>query len=221
MDIAYGLILFVAMTGNRRLKMCKEKIKILMSRLSVSLPISVFIIALPLQANAYSVSGNVMACAASDGVLTDRSTNGGAATALSDSASSSGSGGTTAQSAYFVDLSTGLLGSYISAYNPDTSVFSNAASAESTVSFNEALTFFIPAGIYESDLYVSANGFVNGVLSASGCETGSSPRCANVFEIWTFGFGNDSLGVQSSDTHTYPDNSPNVISEILSCRQEF
>lgn len=193
--------------------MRKENNKILLSRFSVNLLISIFIIALPLQANAYSVSGNVLAWGASDGVLTDRTLNGGTATALSDSASSLGSGGASAQSAYFVDLSTGLLGTSISGYNPNTYDNSIAASAESTVSFNESLTFTIAAGTYASDLYVSAHGFVNGVLSASGCDAGLNPRCANVFEIWTFGFGTDSLGVQSSDTLTYPDNSPNIISE--------
>ena len=73
---------------------------------------------MPLQANAYSIHGNVRAYAAYGGDSTNRSTNGGAATYLSDSASSLGDSGTSAASAYFADLSTGLLGTYIAGANP-------------------------------------------------------------------------------------------------------
>lgn len=193
--------------------MCNERKKIWMVYFTVNLLlILAFIVGLPLQANAYSIHGNVRAYAAYGGDSINRSTNGGAATYLSDSASSLGDSGTSAASAYFADLSTGLLGTYIAGANPYADVYGiGAASAESTVSFNDSLTFYIPAGTYTSDLYVSADGFVNGVLSAFGCDGGE--RCSNVFEIWTFGFGNDFLGVQSNDTATYPDNSPNVISE--------
>jgi len=172
--------------------------------------VSALIFILPLQANASSVYGNVRAYAATGGDSINRTTISFTDTYLSDSAFSQ-SGVVSASSAYFVDLSTGLLGTDIAGSNPTADEYGGgAASAGSTVSFNDSLTFNIEADTYASDLYVTIDGFVNGVLSAFGCD--GRGRCSNVFEIWTFGFGNDSLGVQSSDTITYP-GSPNVISE--------
>ena len=196
--------------------MCKRKTWI--SCFLVSLPISVFIIAMPMQANAYFVRGEVFAHTFGGDTIS-RITDGGAATSLSDSAIPSlGDGGTSAESAYFADLSSARLGSYISGNNPFPEGVTNA-SAEATVSFQDALTFFIPAGTYASDLYVNANGFLDGYLSASGCDGAiSSERCANVYQGGTLSFGSDSFTLPLAYTNTY--NSPNIISEnfILSTR---
>ena len=184
--------------------MSKRRDKTWKSHFSVTLPllISAFIFVLPLQANAYSINGNVRASTGYGGDSTNRSTDAGAATSLSDSASSQ-TGFVSATPSYFADLSTGLLGTYVAGSNPIADVYgSGGANAQSTVSFNESLTFTLDAGTYATDQYVYADGFVNGVLSAFGCD--GRGRCSNVFEIWTFGFGGDSYGVQSNETTTYP-----------------
>lgn len=198
--------------------MCKRKSKTWISCFLVSLPISVFIIAMPMQANAYFVSGNVTVNTYGGDTI-DRSTYdgsnyGGTATSLSDSASSQGDGGTSAESAYFVDLSIGHLGTYISGDNPNAAEGVRAsAGAEVSAGFQDALTFFIPAGSYASDLYVSLNGFVDGYLSAFGCDsTLQNKRCANVYQTYLFSFGSDVFNT-SIPEYAYPDTSPNIISE--------
>jgi len=185
-----------------------------MSCFSINLLISAFIFVLPLQANAYSVFGN-LGVFTYGGVTIDRSTGViGVNTSVSDSASSQGDGGTLAQSSYFADLSSGLLGTYVSGNNPNAAEGLRAsASGDSTVTFNDSLTFNIPAGTYASDLYVNANGFVNGVLSAFGCDGSVTLlRCSNVYQTYLFSFGSDVFNTDIP-VYAYPDNSPTVISE--------
>ena len=193
--------------------MCKRKSKTWTSCFLVSLPISVFIIAMPMQANAYFVRGEVFAHTFGGDTIS-RITHGGAATSLSDSAIPSlGDGGTSAESAYFVNLSTGLLGTYISGDNPYAGEGVRAsAGAEVSAGFQDTLTFIIPAGSYASDLYVSLDGFVDGYLSAFGCNGSLTLlRCANDYQTYLFSFGSDVFNTPTPE-YAYPDSSPNIIS---------
>jgi hypothetical protein len=148
----------------------------------------------------YSVAGSLYAYAtAGDGDPVSRSFSYTDQTSLTDTASYTGHTGAVGQAEYFANWATGLVGTYVSGCCPVDEAIGTSASGTAQASFSDELHVAIPTGTYESDLYVTLSGFVNGYLSASGIVLGSE---SNVYEVGNFkliGPGNFPSKVASYD----------------------
>ena len=178
-------------------------------------------ILIPNQASAgYSVGGSIWAYATpGGGDPITRSLSYNTQPFVSDTATYAGYDGSMGQAQYFANLATGLIGTYVSGYCPDPQGQGLGMSGSGTAeaSFNDTLHLTIPSGTYNSDLYVTLSGFVNGYLSASGSSLGNE---SNVYEVGEFkligpGYFPSNVGIFSlnvNDTHIYSSTSPKSIS---------
>ncbi len=177
---------------------------------------------IPNQASAgYSVGGSIWAYATPGGgdPITRSLSYNNTQPSVSDTATYTGYDGSVGQAQYFANLATGLIGTYVSGYCPDPQGQGLGMSGSGTAdaSFNDTLHLTIPSGTYNSDLYVTLSGFVNGYLSASGSRHGGE---SNVYEVGNFkligpGYFPSNVGEFSldvNDTHIYSSTSPKSIS---------
>jgi len=95
-----------------------------------------------------------------------------------------------AETRYFSNLATGLLGTYVSAsdYAPDRGDYSfHKAEAVAHTSFFDRLRVTIPNDYYEDGLYVSLSGYLSGNLSASGVTSSGHTSSADISAQFAFG----------------------------------